>query len=111
MTAPFVAELRTQDESALVLGPDTERRITVRVEIPEVWDAVRIELPPQTPVHELKRRALDALQPRESEHPEQFVVKLHGFEVLDERNSIAEAGAVPGSIFLITHRRRRPIRG
>jgi len=30
--------------------------------------------------------------------------------VLDERRSVAEVGARDGSIFLLTHRRRRPVR-
>ena len=39
-----------------------------------------------------------------------YVVKLRGHEVLDERRSIAEVGARDGSTFLVTNRRRRPVR-
>ena len=41
---------------------------------------------------------------------EDFVLKLRGWEVLDESASLADVGAVDGSIFLLTHRRRRPVR-
>ena len=43
-------------------------------------------------------------------NPGDFVLKLRGFEVLNEEVSLAEAGAVEGSIFLVTYRRRRPVR-
>ena len=36
--------------------------------------------------------------------------KLRGWEVLDEGASLADAGATDGSIFLLTHRRRRPVK-
>ena len=39
-----------------------------------------------------------------------FVLKHQGWEVLDEGVTLAAAGAVDGSIFLLTHRRRRPVR-
>ena len=42
--------------------------------------------------------------------PDEFVLKLRGFEVLNEDVSLAEAGAIEGSIFLVTYRRRRPVR-
>ena len=40
----------------------------------------------------------------------QFVVKLNGFEVLDENVSVADSGATNGSTFLVSYRRRRPVR-
>jgi hypothetical protein len=57
----------------------------------------------------LKLRALDALFPA-GELQEDFVLKLRGWEVLDEQASLAAVGAVNGSIFLLTHRYRRPVR-
>jgi hypothetical protein len=39
-----------------------------------------------------------------------FVLKLNGWEVLDETASLAATGAVDGSIFLVTNRKRRPVR-
>jgi hypothetical protein len=57
----------------------------------------------------LKVMALAALMPDADFH-EDFVVKLHGAEVVDENAPIADAGARDGSIFLVTSRRRRPVR-
>lgn len=106
---PFTANLRSRPGTVVRLGEPNEPVITVRVQIPEVWDAVRVETPAAEPVLRVKVRALDALFPNAEFH-EDFVVKLNGFEVLDENASVAEAGAVDGSIFLVTHRRRRAVR-
>jgi hypothetical protein len=107
-TTPFAATLRSRPE-ALRVGAAGEATITVRVQMPEVWDAVRIEAPPTEPVLSVKRCALEALYP-EADFPDEFVLKLNGFEVLDESATVAETGAVDGSIYLLTHRRRRPVR-
>lgn len=108
MTTPFVTQLRTRRD-VLQLAADGAAVITVRVEMPEVWDTIAAVVSPDEPVIALKLRALDALFP-DGELQEDFVLKLRGWEVLDERASLAAAGAVNGSIFLLTHRRRRPVR-
>ena len=108
MSAPFVASLRVRPET-IRLGPGAQNAATVRVEMPEVWDAVRIDTSLDQPVIALKRRALEALYPGFEFH-EDFILKLKGFEVLDEEATLAETGAVNGSIYLLTHRRRRPVR-
>ncbi len=106
---PVVSRLRTRpaelhlDEGAA--GP----RWAVRVQMPELWDAVRITAPASTPVLAVKVAALDALDPQAPYHDD-FVVKLHGVEVLDENATLEQAGARDGSIFLVTFRRRRPVR-
>jgi len=107
-TTPFVATLRTRPD-VLRVGAAGEPTITVRVQMPEVWDTIRVETPPSEPVLAVKVRALEALYPEADFHDE-FVMKLNGFEVLDENASVADSGAVDGSIYLVTHRRRRPVR-
>ena len=107
MTVPFASTLRARPRS-IELGSDSETRLSVRVEVPEAWDVVRIDAPPETPVAELKRLAIAELLP--SRDLSAFVTKLHGLEVLDERMSLAEAGVRTGSTLLVTHRRRRPVR-
>ena len=108
MTArPFVAELRTRD-GALRIGSGTPT-MTLRVEAAEVWDAVIVETNPSSLVSDLKRAAVTALLGAKA-NPDEFVLKLRGFEVLNEDVSLAEAGAIEGSIFLVTYRRRRPVR-
>ena len=108
MTAPFVTQLRARP-GVIRLGADGQARITIRVQLLEAWDMVRIETPPDEPIATVKREALAALQPNGST-PDAFVVKLNGFEVLDEGVSVADTGAKNGSTFLLTYRRRRPVR-
>ena len=104
---PFVTQLRARPE-AIRLGTAGDPIITVRVQVPEVWDTVRIDAPPDTPVNALKLRALDTLVPNAD--AAEWVTKLRGFEVLDESASLSAAGAVNGSTLLVTSRRRRPVR-
>ena len=108
MTAPFVSALRTRPRTIRVGRADAPA-VTLRVQGGGKWDAVRIEAPLSEPVLSLKTAALAALFP-EAEYHDDYVLKLRGFEVLDERASLGEVGAVNGSIFLLAHRRRRPVR-
>ena len=108
--APFVTTLRSRPTTIrLGDGADGVDGITVRVQMLEVWDTVRLEVPSSEPVLSVKVAALRALFP-DGEFHEDFVMKRNGFEVLDETASLRETGAVDGSIFLLTHRRRRPVR-
>ena len=107
-SAPFVAQLRSRP-GAIRLGAPGAATITVRVQVADVWDVVRIDAPPSEPVLSVKVAALDALLP-EADFHEDFVMKLRGYEVLDETASLDEVGAVNGSIFILVSRRRRPVR-
>jgi hypothetical protein len=108
MSASFASTLRTRpaEIQLAVPGPAT---IRMRVEMPEVWDVVRFCAAPDERVLTVKVKALDALFPA-AEHHEDFVLKYSGWEILDEGMTLAEAGVVDGSIMLLTHRRRRPVR-
>ncbi|MDQ6925444.1 MAG: hypothetical protein M3154_04315 [Candidatus Eremiobacteraeota bacterium] len=106
---PVVNELRARPGTLVVGAADAGPRWTVRVEVPEVWDVVRLAAAANTPVREVKRAALDALLSGTAT-VDDYVVKLNGATVLDEMASMTTAGALDGSIFLITHRRRRPVR-
>ena len=108
MNAPFVTRLRARP-STIRLPDAGADAITIRVEVAEVWDAVRIEAAPTEAVLAVKRCALEALLPSAGS-PDDFVVKLHGWEVLDEHQTLAAAGAVDGSILLLGYRRRRALR-
>ena len=107
--APFVTQLRTRGDTIELAAPNGPA-ITVRVEMPEVWDVVRVHASPDERAITVKRRALEALLPGAELHDEDYVLKLGGWEVLDESLSLAATGAVDGSIFLVTGRRRRPVR-
>jgi hypothetical protein len=106
MTTPFVTSLRARP-GTLVLGQAP--RLTLRVEMPEVWDAVRIQAPTTEPISAIKETALQALYPNGASYAD-FVIKLNGYEVLDESVPLAQTGAIDGSTFLLTFRRRRPVR-
>ena len=108
MTSPFVASLRARS-STIHVAPEGTDTITIRVEMPEVWDVVRIVAAPSQPVIEVKLRAIEALCP-DVEFHEELVLKLRGWEILNENASLAEVGVVDGSILLMTYRRRRPVR-
>jgi hypothetical protein len=108
VSAPFVTTLRSR-KTVIRLAPEGVPAITIRVEMPEVWDVVAIAVSPNEPVVTVKVRALQALYPEAQMHQD-FVVKLAGWEVLDESVSLADAGVVDGSILLLTFRRRRAVR-
>ena len=109
MTTPFVTQLRSRP-STIHLAPAGANAITIRVEMPEVWDAVRVHASPDERVLTVKRRALERLYPGSELHDDDYVLKLNGWEVLDESASLAAAGAVDGAIFLVTNRKRKPVR-
>ncbi len=109
VAVPFVTQLRARP-GVIAVGDQTANNILhLRVELPEVWDTIRIDAPADEPVLVVKVHALQALAPGALFH-EDYVIKLRGCEVLDESKSLREAGAIDGSIFLLTHRRRRPVR-
>lgn len=109
MTAPFVTNLRSGSDEALRIGGAGGEVLHLRAQVASMWDAVRVDAAPDATIRELKTAVLAHLVP-DSFPADQYVVKLRGFEVLDENASIAEAGGKNGSIFLILDRRRRPIR-
>ncbi len=108
MSAAFVATVRARP-GTIRLAPEGAPAMTVRVEMPEVWDVVRFAVAPTTSALELKLRALEELLPT-AEHPEDFVLKLRGWEVLDEGAPLPEVGVRDGSILLLTSRRKKPVR-
>ena len=107
MSASFVTELRSRPGTLRVGGG--QPTMTVRVQSPEVWDAVAIETTPETRIADVKRAAATALLGTKV-RSDDLVLKLRGFEVLNENATLAQTGAIDGSIFLATHRRRRPVR-
>jgi hypothetical protein len=105
---PFVASLRVRPD-VITLGADGAPRVSIRVEVPEVWDMVRIDVPLTESVLTVKTRALTVLYP-DHDHPADFVVKRNGIEVRNELVSLADVGVQNGSTLLLTSRRRRPVR-
>lgn len=108
MTAPalFVNNLRNQGPP-LRLGAGNGPVLELRAQVLEAWDAIRVDADPSATVRSLKHLALQTLYPNVNEND--YVVKLHGWEVLDEDAPLSSTGARNGSIFLISDRRRRPV--
>lgn len=104
---PLVSSVRTRGEP-LKLGSPTGSVLHLRAQVLEAWDAVGIDADASTPVKSLKELALKKLYPDGRDQAE-YVVKLNGFEILDEDAPISSTEARNGSIFVITDRRRRPV--
>jgi hypothetical protein len=109
MTAPtaFVNSLRTRGQP-FKLGAPSDEGLRVRAQVLEAWDAIPIDANPSASVRSLKQLALRELYP-DVQHDDEYVVKLNGFEILDEDAPISSTAARNGSTFLITDRRRRPV--
>jgi hypothetical protein len=108
MSAPFVTELRTDDDVLVIGGGDGEV-LHLRVQAAELWEALRVDAPGSASVASVKKAALDRFYPIAAAAPD-FVVKVRGFEVLDENVSLDESGIRDGSTLLLANRRRRPVR-
>jgi hypothetical protein len=109
MTVPttFVNSLRTRGQP-FTLGAPTDKPVRLRAQVLEAWDAILIDANPSASVRSLKQLALRELYP-DVQHDDEYVVKLNGFEILDEDVPISATAARNGSTFLITDRRRRPV--
>ena len=105
---PFVSGLRTQGPVFKLGSASGASVLQVRAQVLEAWDAIRIDADPSASVKSLKSLALKELYPG-VRHDDQYMVKLHGWEILDENAPISSTAAKNGSIFLITDRRRRPV--
>lgn len=106
-SVPFVTSLRV-GRPPIRLGPPDAPTIPIRVQVAGAWDVVRIEAPPTETVLAVKVAAIAELAPGADQRD--YVIKLRGFEVLDEQLTLAQAGAEEASIFLVMRRRRRPVR-
>jgi len=104
---PFVTQLRS-DPRAIEIAKPGPTSLTLRVEASDVWATVRVTVQPDTIVAEVKERVVAHVFPNQP--VEEFILKFRGWEVLDERASVTDAGLVDGSILLLAYRRRRPVR-
>lgn len=86
----------------------TAPMLPVRVVIQDVWDELPLEVPMDTTVAELKRRALAI--PRIRHDPSGYVMKFRGFELRDESATVQAAGLVPNAALVVIPRRRRAAR-
>lgn len=82
--------------------------VPVRVTVTPNWDEVSFELPADTPIARLKQRALELSSVNGD--PGEYIVKYRGALVLDENQSLAQAGVVNNAPLIVLHRRRQPVR-
>ena len=108
MSAPFVTTLRTTGEPIRVGSAGNP--LHIRVQVSDLWDSVRVDADDSESVSAVKRGALAEFYPDGGADPNELVVRLHGFEILDESTSLSNAGVRNGSILLLVPRRRRPVR-
>ena len=78
MTEPFVSQLRART-ATIRLTPAGAPSITLRVEMPEVWDTVRIVVSAREPLLTVKVRALEALFPEAELHSDFRIHRLDDF--------------------------------
>ena len=108
MSAPFVTELRTP-AYVIVVGDEATATMHIRVQAAELWNTIRVDAAPGESVLGVKLAALAAFYP-DGAISDDFVVKLHGFEILHENESISSVGVSDGSTLLLIRRRRRAVR-
>lgn len=80
--------------------------LPLRVTVLDTWDEIPLDLPPETAVGELKRRALQAS--RVTRSPADYQVKYLGAELMDEGATLTESGVVANAALIVLSRRRRP---
>lgn len=82
--------------------------LPVRVRVHDAWEEVALEFDPNTPIAEVKREALR--RTRRPGDPSAWELKFRGASVLDERESLAEAGVVRNAQLIVLLRRRQAVR-
>jgi hypothetical protein len=81
---------------------------SVRVMLTEVWDEFHLDLPPETPLTDVKRRVLEL--GHLPDEPAKYVVKYRGAQLTDEAKSLAELGVVKNAPLIMLLRRRYPVK-
>ncbi|MFZ5624278.1 MAG: hypothetical protein ACOY71_07580 [Gemmatimonadota bacterium] len=80
----------------------------VRVSVLDTWDEVALDLAEDTTVAQLKAEALR--RARVMKDPAGYEVKFRGAELIDEGQTLAQAGVVPNAALIVLPRRRQPVR-
>ena len=107
-SVPFVSELRTTDD-VVMIGGGNGNVLHLRVQSAELWDALRVDAPDTATIREVKTAALEKFFP-DGFAAGEFVVKLRGFEILNEDDALSASGVRNGSTLLLSRRRRRPVK-
>ena len=84
-------------------------RFAVRVMVTDVWDQVFLAVEPTTTVAELKRQALAQALKRANVPVDEYIVKFHGAQVLEEATTLAALGVAPNAPLIVLPARRQPV--
>jgi hypothetical protein len=82
--------------------------IPVRVLVLDTWDEFPFDLPADTGLTELKRRALAAAHV--TSPPDGYEIKFRGALLPEGDMTLGGAGVVPNGALIVLPRRRRPAR-
>jgi hypothetical protein len=82
--------------------------VQVRVRVLEAWNDIVLEVPPSTPIADIKRRVLESAHV--TADPAGFVVKFRGAALRDESRSLAQAGVPDDAALIVLRRHRVPVR-
>ena len=108
MSAEFATQLRARSGVIPLAEPDAIPLWTIRVQVAEAWDAIRVQVSPSTLVSRAKQAALDILM-TDSNDPDAYEVKHRG-ELVDAQSTLQDAGVKDGSTLLVIGIRKRPVR-
>lgn len=84
------------------------KQMTVRVWVTDVWDAVPLDVTPETTLGQVKAEALKRTLDRPAE-PGDYVIKFRG-AALDESQTMAALSVRDQSPFIVLPARRQPVR-
>jgi hypothetical protein len=82
--------------------------LSVRVTVLDTWEEFALSVPPQTPVAEVKRQALQLA--RVARPADAYLVKHQGAEVPEGSTTMGEAGVPANGALIVLSRRRTPVR-
>lgn len=82
--------------------------LSVRVTVLDTWEEFSLSVPGQTPVAEVKRKALQLAHV--TRPTEGYLVKYLGAEVPEGSVTVAEAGIRANGALIVLSRRRTPVR-
>ena len=82
--------------------------LSFRVMVTSAWDEVKLDLPPETPLAEVKKRALAVT--RVTGDPADYIVKYRGAQLFEENRSLADLGVVRNAALIMLPRKRQPVR-
>ncbi len=80
--------------------------IPLRVMVLDTWDEIRLTVPAETSVTEVKTRALDAARVRQP--ADDYLMKFRGAEVPEGVTTVSGAGLVPNAAVIVLSRHRNP---